>query len=345
MAGKRALIPRTFIKRAGEKKAGGAYILYGPETYIKSETARLAVEAHVPASERTYSVTHLVAGQTDASEILAAAQAIPLLGNRTAVVVHDAHRLAAAHKTKLTPALEKIASPTLLILIGPDELDKRTKFYKWFADAGRHVVCDALDEAQAAQFAKREIGQEGKTITPDALATLVAYAGPDAGTLARESEKLATYVGEREEINKDDVDTVTGHSRGSHVEEWITAQLKSDLPQTVALLRKLLESGSDPASLVGRLAMHYFDLYRALLSGERIPYKLAGAIRVPTVRAEQLCAWAALTEPRRVQRAIEHIADADQLVKSGRSDPVGVTDALAIALAGGNNSGRGAVKP
>jgi len=345
MAAKRALTPKAFVKRAGEKNVGGAYILYGQESYIKSETARLAVEAHVPADERTYSVTHLVAGQTDAGEILAAAQAIPLLGNNTAVVVHDAQKLAASHKTKLTPALPKIGPPTLVILIGPAELDKRTKFYKWFADEGRHVVCNPLDEAQAEVFAKREIAKEGKEISADGLASLIAHVGPDAGTLAREAEKLAIFAGDRAEITREDVDTVTGQSRGSNIEEWITAQLKSDMPKTLAITRSLLESGSDAATLVGRLAMHYFDLYRTLLSGERIPYKLAGAIRVPTARAEQLCTWAKLADPRRVQRAIEHISDADFLVKSGRTDPVGVTDALAIALSSGNNRNRQTVNP
>ena len=44
------MTPKAFIKRAGEKNAGGAYILYGEENYIKSETARMAVEARDSAS-------------------------------------------------------------------------------------------------------------------------------------------------------------------------------------------------------------------------------------------------------------------------------------------------------
>jgi len=344
MAAQKAMIPRDFIKQAGGPKSGGAYLIYGHEEYIKAETARQAVEAHVPATERTFSVTHLIAGQTDASEILAAAQAIPLLGTRTAVVVHDAHKLAATHKTRLTPALASIGPPTLLILMGPDELDRRTKFYKWFADNNRNVLCDPLDERQAEQYAKREIRKVDKKITAEALARLLAYAGPDAGILSQECEKLALFVGDREEITDTDVDTVTGQSRGSDVNEWVTTQLQQDAIRALAIARRLLATGNDPATLVGRLAMHYFDLYRTLLSGERNPWKLAGNIRVPIARAEQLMAWARLCDRRAVGDAVAHIADADALVKSGRVDPVPMLDALALALAGGNIPAPSAIK-
>lgn len=311
-------------------------MVYGHDEYIKSETVRKAVGAHVPKEEKAFSVSHLIAGQTDASEILAAAQAVPLLGTRTAVIVHDAHRLAAVHKSRLTDAMDRIGHPSLLVFVGPEELDKRTKFYKWFADAGHHVLCEPLTEAQAEQFAAKQLADSGKKAGPGTLARLLSHTGPDAGILAQEAEKLALFVGDREEIQIADVDTVAGHARGYDVEAWIGAQLEGNSRRALMIGRGLIAAGEDATVLVGRLATHYFDLYRATLSSERNPWKLAGALRVPAARAEQLSEWRKIVNQQRLGAALEYVADADALAKSGRADPVAVVDSLSLALADGN---------
>ena len=332
MPAAKALTPKAFIKAAASKQFGGVYLLWGEDEYIKAETARRTVEAYVPKSERSFAVSHLVGGQTDAAEILAAAQAVPLLGNRTAVVVHDASRLAAAHKTRLATAFDRIEAPALLLLIGPDQLDKRTKFYKWFADAGRAVACHPLTPAHADPYVEKCLADLGATISSDGKAMLLAHVGPDAGRLKHETAKLVLYAAPRQEITRDDVAEVTGESREFAVEALIDAQLGRDLPRALHVARGLVTAGSDAASLIGRLIMHYFDLLRVLKAGPAPPWKLAGALRMPTARVEQLSLWAKIADVERVGRVLEHLADADLLVKSGRADPVLVFDGLCIAL-------------
>jgi DNA polymerase-3 subunit delta len=333
MPARKPSTPKAFIKAAAAKQFGGAFLLFGEDEFIKSETARRAVEAYIPAAERTYSVSHLVGGQTDSAEILAAASAVPLLGNRNAVVVHDVSRLAAVHKTRLASALERIASPALLLLIGPSELDRRTKFYKWFADSGRAVACHALTAAQADGFVDRCLSDLDVSIADDAKALLLSYVGPDAGRLTHESTKLVLFASPRRQITRADVAEVTGQSQEFAVEGLVEAQLQNDLPRSVHVARSLVSSTSDAASLIGRLIMHYFDLLRVLKVPQAPPWKLAGTLRMPTARVEQLQSWAKATSAGRVARALEHLADADLLVKSGRADPVMVFDGLCLALA------------
>jgi DNA polymerase-3 subunit delta len=338
MPGAKTLTPRAFIKSATAKSFGGAYLLYGEDEYIKAETARRAVEAHVPAAERAFAVTHLTAGQTDAAEVLAAAEAVPLLGDRTAVVLHDAARLAAAHKTRLTSAFDRLSAPALLLLVGPDELDRRTKFYKWFADAGRAVACHSLTEAQAEAYAANCFKEQGRSINADGLALLMTLVGPDAGRLAQEARKLSLYAESGRAITRDDVAVVAGQSRGFELEHLVEAALAGDAAVALSTARGLVAGGQDPAALLGRLVMHYFDLYRALGAGTTQPWKLAGTLRIPTVRAEQLLGWARSTDAARVAGALRHLADAERLIKSGRAEPVLVFDSLTLALAGSNQA-------
>jgi DNA polymerase-3 subunit delta len=339
MAARRALTPRAFIKAAAGKKFGGAFLVFGHDEYIKSETVRLAVEAFVPADTRGLAITHLVGPQADTQEILAAAAALPMLGSCTAVIVHDAQRLAAAHKSRITAGLAAVAHPSLLIFVGPAEPDRRTKFYKWFTDSGRAIACEPLTGKQAEAFAQRRFELAGKQIAVPALARFLSRCGTDAGVIAHEAEKLALFVGDRQSIDLEAVETVTGDSAGCTVEELVEAQLADQPRRALALSRALVSAGQDPAGIIGRLAVHYFDLQRAAASGQKAVWKLASQLRLPGARAEELKRWLGSCRRERIGPALAHVAYADRLARSGRVEPAFVLDQLTLTLAGADAGG------
>jgi DNA polymerase-3 subunit delta len=255
-----------------------------------------------------------------------------MLGTRIAVVVHDAHRLAPAHKAKLPEAVAGVADPALLLFVGPDEPDRRTRFYKWFFDQAQAVACEPLTAKQAEAFAQRRCEETGKRISGPALARLLGYSGNDAGTIARETEKLALFVGARSEIEAPDVDTVAGQSVDISPEALVDLILQRQKPKALRAARRLMVAGMDPVALTGRLAMQFFDLRRASLSDVRHPGQLAGQLRLPMTRARQLTEWLRLTDADAIDRALAHLADAEALARSGRADVPAVVDGLILSL-------------
>jgi len=334
MAKSNGLTPRAFIKAAVQKNFGGTYLVYGPDEYIKKETIRLAIRAYLGDGQTEFGVTHLVASQTDAQEILACADSVPMLGSRAVVVVFDVQKLAAAHKTRLTKSWSHLTSSNLLILAGPAEPDLRTKFYKWFIDAGQYIACEPLSPTQAETFARKRMEEHDTSITDSALAHLLTLTGQEAGVIAREAEKLSLYVGTGNEVGLEAVDIVAGHSAGCTAEDLVSALLGGDRSRCLSISRRLLESGMDAASVIGRLAMHFFDLQRAAHAGTTQSWRLASALRLPRSRAEQLSHWLGSASKNRIEGALEHLARADRLVRSGRTDPLAVCDQLVLTLAG-----------
>jgi DNA polymerase-3 subunit delta len=334
MAKTNGLTPRAFIKAAAQKTFGGTFLLYGHDEYIKKETMRLAIRAYLGDGQTEFGVTHLVAGQTDAQEILACADSVPMLGTRAVVVVHDIQKLAVAHKTRLTKSWDQLSSSNLLILAGPAEPDLRTKFYKWFIDAGQYIACEPLSPPQAETFARKRMAEHESSISDRALAHLLTLTGPEAGVIAREAEKLALYVGKGNNVDVEAVDTVAGHSAGCTAEDLVSALLEGDRSRSLNISRRLQESGMDSTSVIGRLAMHFYDLQRAAHAGTTQSWRLASALRLPRSRAEQLSHWLRGASGNRIESALEHLARADRLVRSGQTDPSAVCDQLVLTLAG-----------
>lgn len=327
----RRLTPRAFVKLASEHKIGGAWMVYGSDEYVKTETVRMAARAFTQGGLPQLSITHLVGPETDPQEILAAALAVPMLSPRSAVIVHDLHRLASAHKAKLPERLDFVPDSCTLIFVGPEEPDRRTKLYQWFADTSRDVACDPLSPAQAESFARRHFEAQGATADPVAVARLLALAGPDAGRLARETEKLSLYAGAQ--VTAADVDVVAGESVGCTIEDLMQRLLAGDAPGALAHARALRRAGMDAGALLGKLCGHFFDLRRVASAATKQSGALAGALRMPRWRALELLEWSKLASRHTLGPALEHLARAESLVRSGRADTDMVCDQTILALA------------
>jgi DNA polymerase-3 subunit delta len=334
---KARLTPRAFVKSRSDKQAGGAWLVYGSDEYVKTETVRLAARAFIGQGDLRFAVTHLVGGQTDAQEILQSAQSVPMLGQRNVVIVHEVHKLAPAHKTRLADGLSSVADTCLLICHGPAEPDKRTRLYQWFMESGRDVACDPLTATGAETFARRRLEEQGSTADAAALGRLLALTGPDAGVIARETEKLSLYAGAT--VTTADVDVVAGLSVGSTLEDLVASLLSGSLPPSLALLRKIRQSGWDGSEVVSRISGHLFDLKRAAAAKSRQTWQLAGALRVSKGKAEELLAWLAHCREQQIDVALQHAALADRLVRSGKADADSVCDQMVLATARAFSSG------
>ncbi|MFO1499051.1 MAG: DNA polymerase III subunit delta [Verrucomicrobiota bacterium] len=101
------------------------------------------------------------------------------------------------------------------LLISAGKVDKRKVFYKALEKLGTIETfsgwsADDRDWASAAEeSARQQLKALKKTISWEALAKLVAGVGPNSRQLSSETEKLAIYVGTREQVEVADVEAVT----------------------------------------------------------------------------------------------------------------------------------------
>ncbi|MDT8334163.1 MAG: DNA polymerase III subunit delta [Desulfurivibrionaceae bacterium] len=160
---------------------------------------------------------------------------------------------------------EGLPSGNILVLVA-DAADKRKKFYKYIAEHGS-VVDLSVDSGtnKAAADSRNEVLTEiirttlagfDKKIEPRVLATFLDRVGFHPVAAALESEKLALYVDERERITIDDLNQVIGRTREEAVYELSEAFSDRDLPKTLAITGRLLESGLHPLVIVAALRNH-----------------------------------------------------------------------------------------
>jgi DNA polymerase-3 subunit delta len=145
----------------------------------------------------------------------------------------------------LAQELKDFAWQNVRLLISAGKVDKRKVFYKTLdklgtveAFAGWSV--DDRDWAdQAEAWARKAIHARQKEISDEALAELLSRVGPNARQLDNEIEKLALYVGDRQQIEPGDVEAICIRNKAARAFALGDALGDRDLPR---LLRCLDES-------------------------------------------------------------------------------------------------------
>jgi DNA polymerase-3 subunit delta len=192
-----------------------------------------------------------------------ALQTLPFFGTGKAVWLQNCAFLGderAASAQAVTEALAGLAQDfkefsweNVRLLISAGKVDKRKVFYKTLDKLGTVESFagwsvddrDWADKAEA--WARQALGARQKEISEEALAELVSRAGPTPRLLDSEVEKLALYVGNRREIEFEDVVSICTRNKTARAFALGDALGDRDLPRLLQRLdEELWEVKLDP---------------------------------------------------------------------------------------------------
>lgn len=157
------------------------------------------------------------------------------------------------------------------LLLLTENVDKRKKLYKTIDEIG--VIVDLSvesgqtgaarkdQEAVIRELINRTFSQMTKRPGPKVMELLMARVGFHPVAAVREAEKVCLYCDDREVVNVDDVNSVTGLTREEAIFELTDAFAGRDLNRTLYLQSRLLGAGLHPLVIIAGLR----NLIRKLL--------------------------------------------------------------------------------
>ncbi len=192
-----------------------------------------------------------------------ALQTLPFFGSGKVVWLRNCNFLGderAASAAAVTETLAEIAQElkefsfqNVRLLISAGKVDKRKVFYKTLDKIGKvenfaGLSVDDKDWAeQAEDRALKAIRERQKEISDEALAELVSRVGPNARQLDNEVEKVSLYVGDRKEIQFEDVTAICTRNKMARAFALGDALGDRDLPRLLKRLdEELWEVKLDP---------------------------------------------------------------------------------------------------
>lgn len=322
-------------------------LLWGNADVLKERAVKQIVEAQLEEGDREFGLIRLYANEVGLDGIVAELQSGSLMAPQRVVVVRNVTALSNAEQKQLAARLKELQPGLTVVLVAAKDLDARGWGVPVAADLrkaieanGQIVEMRAPDERSLPRWAMEEMQALGKSLRPDAAAMLCEYGGTDTDRLLRELEKLASYVGKRDEVTVEDVQAVSVRVTEADVFALMDAIGSKDAATALALLDGVVPEGADRGEFIpflGMVARQIRLIWQARYLRQRrispqqvsaLPAEVAGHLpeRHGIVDAtkgnkgwllEKFTRQAAMFSDGQLARALDRICQADLALKGG----------------------------
>lgn len=315
-----------------ELKRGGiapVYLLFGEETYLRGKAARTIADIALAgtALREFNEVAYSLNDADGLAAALAAAEQLPMISERRVVRVDDVRVSSSGKRDTLKeddePRLASYISrpcPSSVVIFVADDLDRRRKLAKILLDKAVAVSFEHLNDAELANWARREISARGADIDERALHYFVGLVGNDMQRLETEIGKITTAALPQKLVTFDIVDTIVPSTRVLENFDLTNQLFSRDRVRTFETLKKILDDGAEPLMLLGLLATSYRRLLKAkeMMASGVDRREVAATLSVPYRMQEEVMTLARRSDTQSLKAAIERIAETDLAIKTSR---------------------------
>ncbi len=287
-------------KNVLEKPAGGpglerhaaksVHLIVGEDEYQVSQTARKAADRLCPPVDQAFGLEIIEADVKTIDEAvsvlrrcLEALRTVGFLSGRKVVWLKNATCFAAQTDIgdsaavkeavgELTQLITAGLSPGQILLVSAAKVFKASAFFKACRAVGEVLEFDLPDklnklEQLALARAVEAFQKAGLRVDQAVLEEFLDRVGTDTRQMLQEVEKLHVYLGERREVESEDVRTVVSVSRAAIAWDLADALSPRNLTAALKLLKQLLFQGENPVGLMFGLENRVRELlfYRELL--------------------------------------------------------------------------------
>ncbi|MDR2687222.1 MAG: DNA polymerase III subunit delta [Oscillospiraceae bacterium] len=336
-----ALVDEAELRRQIKADAlARLYVVCGGEDYLKQHYTAQLCEAAVEDAFRDFNFHRFEGKDLSLDTLAQATEAMPLMGERTCVLVRD-FPLESANGDKdfITFLRELPAHVTLVFWM--DTADFHPKKYKALADAinaaGHVAQLNAPDGAQVLRLIAGGVKTRGCAMDRPTAEYFIECVGGDLNLLQNELEKLCAYAGGGN-LTRAQVDAVCVKSIDAKSFDMVKAVAAGDGSLALRLLDDLFRQKVAPQMLLGSLVANYVDIYRAFTAlqagkGAEAPAALFD-YKGKDFRLKNAGRMARGMKLPQVRRCLELLDQADRRLKNTAMDDRLVMEQCVIGLLG-----------
>ena len=241
-----------------------SYLVVGVEPLLRDDALEAIRIAVLADGSSDFDYERLDGGMVTRAAFLDAVRTLPVLAPRRLVVLREPEA-ARAKARGLTDALGEAlvavegSRDTVLVVLA-EKVDGRSRWVKAFGSAAV-VRCDPPRRGRAlSDFIGAEASRQGVALDRAAIALLAERTGPQLLMLRQEIAKAALFVGRGEKVTAKHVAESTSDVAEEPIWDLTDAIGEGRCGDALALLGKLLRSGSAAPAILGAFVGHFRKL-------------------------------------------------------------------------------------
>ncbi len=258
---------QAFFDELKQGTLRSVYLFYGPEAFIRKSALEALKKKALESAPGFESLNLTVLQSPSAQQIIECCETLPMMCAHRLVIVEGCALLTAGKakdeaqdSAALCDYLPRVPETTCLTFHAEEALDKRKKLPAALLKLPGAVSFDALDDTKLFKWMNQKMAHMGKRMGENACATLAFVSGRNLMTLSGELQKLAAYVGDREQIEAQDVEQIATHTAECTVFSMVDALCEGRAEDAFRLLSVLLQSGEQRIGILAMITRQYRQL-------------------------------------------------------------------------------------
>lgn len=343
MAGKKT-DNNAYLQLRRDLKAGAPgslYVFHGEEKYLMEESLAALRRLLVPEGMEEFNYRTFSGKDLDVGELVSAMDNLPMMSERTLIVVTDFDLFGCAEgkKEQLSAAFSDLPDYLCLVFVY-DVLDYRIgrgKFQDLVKKTGSIVDFAPAERGDLLDWIRRRFRALDKDIDDREGEYLIFLCGGLMTGLKSEIEKIASFAKEKQ-ITRSDIDAVADPVLEARVFDMTDAVGGRDFGRALRVLSELYSLNQHPIMILSILGKHLRQLYTARLvleSGKGTPALMEMWNMKTSWQANKLMQCARKCSLEWCRTSVRLAGEADLGMKSTGRDPEEVLTELMLRLANG----------
>jgi DNA polymerase-3 subunit delta len=309
------------------------YLIFGKEELLIERALRRLRDMVEAEGNPDFDFDTFSGTTAKADDIIASANTLPFLSPRRLVIVRDADKMT-ADELGLLAQYAKDPSPAATLVLAASSIAKNTRIYKAVDALGGVSEYAAPKKSELPSWVVKLFIAKGRTITRDGAEALVRSVGKDLRRLETEADKVIAYAGEKQQLERSDVEEVVVETAPTSIFEFLDALGRRDAASSLGLLGDLIDNGDALPGIHAMTLRHLRSLIGIVALRER------GMSASEVARAVKLADWQYRNLARQAERfreeelvaAIRGAADFEAKMKTSQGDPRLVFERFVVSV-------------
>lgn len=312
-----------------------AFFLHGEESFLKDKAVQKLRKSFLVHGEDDFSYRSFHFPDSDVDQVVDELGTLPFFGQRKLLLLQDIEGLKDKEAQRLIDALPKQFDGTVAVFVST-KIDRRKNVFKFLLEKTASYEFKPVFENQVGGWIRSMALEKGKDIHSEAIMTLHRRVGSQLGELDHEIEKLVTYLGERTQIESEDVEAVVHNTKSQSVFELTDSIGRKDSFQSLSILMGLISQGQSEVGVVSLIARHLRILMTAKAGLEKnfSESELAQVCGVPPYFLRQYLDQSRRWSKEELRKGLLRTSITERRLKGSGVAPEILLDSLILDLGG-----------
>ncbi len=232
------------------------YYLIAEDPFLLNEALVAIKNKVLEGGVSEFNYDSFYASDDKVSKVRDTVETLPMMSRQRLVIFREAHLIKDKDWEDLFPIIDNPVDSACLVLVA-DKVDKRKKAFKKLSEASTIVELQRPYENQLPMWIEYIGAKRGLKLSPDALSLIRQFIGTNLSEIYNELGKLKDFLGDRTQVEADDVLRVVYRSRIDSVFDLANSIGRGDRAGALVSLAQLLESGQNEVGALALIARHF----------------------------------------------------------------------------------------